>query len=153
MKILFVCTGNICRSPMAEGLLRHKLKKAGMESEVDSCGFEPFHIGDHPDPRAETVSRKNGIDISDHIARLFSKKDFDRFDRIYIMDSSHYYDLRSMARNEADMLKVDYIMNLVYPGRNQEVDDPWYHEIKAFERTFSQLDAACDKLLAIIATK
>jgi len=138
---------------MAEGLLRHKLKQAGFESEVDSCGFEPFHIGDHPDHRAVAVSRKNGIEISGHIARLFSKKDFDRFDRIYVMDSSHCYNLGKIARNNEDMLKVDYIMNVLYPGKNLDVDDPWYQDMQAFERTFRQLDAACDKLIEAVFNK
>ncbi|MCX6283533.1 MAG: low molecular weight phosphotyrosine protein phosphatase [Bacteroidetes bacterium] len=101
MKILFVCTGNICRSPMAEGILRSKLRKDGIQAETDSCGFESFHIGDHPDNRAQSVCRKNGIDISGHVARLFRKQDFDNFDRIYVMDASHYYNLSRMARSAA----------------------------------------------------
>jgi protein-tyrosine phosphatase len=153
MKILFVCTGNICRSPMAEGLLRNKLKLAGLEAEIDSCGFEPFHVGDHPDYRAEAISRKNGIDISGHVARLFRKQDFDRFDRIYVMDSSHYYGLKTMARTEEDMSKVDYILNLLNPGKDLQVDDPWYHDMNAFERVFRQLEAACDNLVAGIVSK
>ncbi len=147
MKILFVCTGNICRSPMAEGILRNKLTLAGLGDETDSCGFESFHTGDHPDKRAHTVSRKYGIDISAHVARLFRKQDFDNFDRIYVMDSSHYYNVSRMARSEDDMKKVDYLLNLLYPLSDMPVEDPWYHDIQAFERTYLQLDAACDILV------
>jgi len=153
MKILFVCTGNICRSPMAEGLLRHKLKHAGVKAIVDSCGFEPFHVGDHPDSRAVAVSRKNGINISGHIARLFTEKDFDRFDHIYVMDASHYYHVKALARNNSDMLRVDYLMNLLIPGKNIAVDDPWYHDITAFERAFSKIDAACEEIIKTLLMK
>ena len=147
MKILFVCTVNICRSPMAEGILRHKLHAARIEAEIDSCGFESFHVGDHPDSRAQTVCRKNNIDISSHTSRLFRKQDFDHFDRIYVMDSSHYHGVSKAARSAVDMKKVDYILNILYPGSNTEVDDPWYHDINAFERTYKQLEAACDLLV------
>lgn len=147
MKILFVCTGNICRSPMAEGILRQKLKEAGLEAETDSCGFESFHEGDSPDQRAQSVCRKNGIDISSHVARLFRKSDFDRFDRIFVMDSSHYQNVARMARNHEDMKKVDYTLNLIYPGKNLAVDDPWYHDMNAFEKTFVQLDLACRRIV------
>ena len=147
MKILFVCTGNICRSPMAEGILRQKLTEAGFRDETDSCGFESFHAGDYPDKRAQTVCRKYGIDISRHLARLFGKPDFDNFDRIYVMDSSHYYNVSRMARSAGDMKKVDYVLNLLYPGKDRPVDDPWYHDMQAFEQTFRQIDAACDSLI------
>ncbi|MEI6883329.1 MAG: low molecular weight protein-tyrosine-phosphatase [Bacteroidota bacterium] len=146
MKILFVCTGNICRSPMAEGILRHKLHSAGISADTDSCGFEAFHVGDHPDKRAQTVCKRYGIDISKHVSRLFRKQDFDLFDLIYVMDSSHYYSVSSMARNKEDMIKVDYMLNLLYPGKNMPVDDPWYHDLQAFESTYRQLDAACNIL-------
>jgi protein-tyrosine phosphatase len=150
MKILFVCTGNICRSPMAEGILRHKLNEAGLGDETDSCGFESFHVGDHPDKRALTVCRKYGLDISTHVARLFRKSDFDSFDLIYVMDSSHYYNVSRMARSADDMKKVDYMLNLLYPGRDLPVDDPWYHGMEAFEQTYLQLDSACDKLVNLL---
>ena len=147
MKILFVCTGNICRSPMAEGILRSKLSKAGIKAEIDSCGFESFHIGDHPDNRAQSICRNYGIDISGHVARLFRKNDFDSFDRIYVMDASHYYSVSRIARSAADLKKVDYMLNLQYPGQDLPVDDPWYHDIHAFEKTYRQLDAACERLI------
>jgi protein-tyrosine phosphatase len=144
IKILFVCTGNICRSPLAEGILRDKLLKLNIPAEVDSCGFESFHVGDPPDNRAQTVAGKRGIDLSGHRARLFSVSDFDRFDLIYAMDSSHYNNILRIARNASDIAKVDYLLNVVAPGQNQGVPDPWYHDLRAFEKVYLQLDAVCD---------
>lgn len=145
IKVLFVCTGNICRSPMAEGILREKLLEAGIAAEVDSCGFERFHVGDSPDPRAQQVTGRRGIDISGHRARLFTRGDFDRFDRIFAMDSSHYSNiLRVAAGDPRAIAKTDFFLNLVNPGANQGVPDPWYHDLKAFEKVYLQLDEACD---------
>ena len=152
MKILFVCTGNICRSPLAEGILKHKLTQLKLPVEVDSCGFEAFHAGDNPDDRARAVALKRGIDISSHFARLFSVKDFDSFDKIYVMDSSHYNNVMRKARNESDRKKVDYIMNVLYPGRNLPVQDPWYGTIHDFEKVYCQLDDACESIVRNLAT-
>ena len=152
MKILFVCTGNICRSPLAEGILRDKLEKSGIQAEVDSAGLEEFHAGDPPDDRAILTAKKRRIDISGHRARLFSAKDFDRFDRIYVMDSYHYLTLSEMSRKEDDMRKIDYTMNLVSPGKNLPVRDPWYDGMNAFELVYEQIDRACEKLAETISS-
>jgi len=150
--ILFVCTGNICRSPLAEGILREKLRKNGISAVVDSCGFESFHVGDPPDPRAQEVAGKRGIDISMHRARLFTTRDFERFDYIYAMDTSHYQNIMKQARSATDRLKVDFMLNLLYPGKNLGVIDPWYHDLKAFEKVFLQLDEACDLIVDRISS-
>jgi protein-tyrosine phosphatase len=150
VKILFVCTGNICRSPIAEGILRDKLNKLKVPALVDSCGFESFHEGDHPDPRACSVAMKYGIDISSHRARLFTTRDFNEFDHIYVMDSSHFNKVMSLARNESDEKKVDYILNVMNPGGNKGVQDPWYHDMEAFEKVYRQLDLACERLSAYL---
>jgi protein-tyrosine phosphatase len=144
IRFLFVCTGNICRSPLAEGILREKLKKHHIEAEIDSCGFESFHVGDEPDTRAQTVASRRGIDLSSHRARLFHVQDFDRFDYIFAMDSSHYANIMRYARNDSDRTRVNYMLNVLTPGENRGVMDPWYHDMKAFEAVFQQLDAACD---------
>ena len=146
MKILFVCTGNICRSPLAEGILKEKLRKKKISAEVDSAGMEAFHIGDTPDERACVTARKHGIDISSHRVRLFQTDDFDSFDKIYIMDYSHYLALSRMSRNENDFKKVDYIMNAIDPGKNIPVQDPWYDGMAAFDKVYDQLDKACEKI-------
>jgi len=149
MKILFVCLGNICRSPMAEGLFRDKFTKAGMAHKIqtDSVGFEPFHRGDHPDPRAIETCRWHGIDISKHVARLFEVNDFDDFDRIFVMDRGNYQSISHVARNEHDMAKVDFVLNLTNPGQDKAVPDPWYGNAKDFEFSYGLLDEATDKLM------
>jgi protein-tyrosine phosphatase len=148
MNVLFVCTGNICRSPLAEGILREKFKQHKLSGMVDSCGFESFHTGDRPDNRAQTVARKHGIDISTHQSRLFKVADFDLFDRIYVMDSSHYQSVMRIARSESDRKKVDYVMNVQFPGTNMPVRDPWYDNLAAFEQVYDQLDPACEAIAA-----
>ncbi|MCX6267125.1 MAG: low molecular weight phosphotyrosine protein phosphatase [Bacteroidetes bacterium] len=147
IKILFVCTGNICRSPLAEGIIREKFRKNNITGEVDSCGFESFHVGDPPDSRAQEVAGKRGIDLSSHRARLFTVEDFDKFDYIYAMDSSHYDKITRLARNDADMMHVDFMLNVVNPGKNLDVEDPWYHGLKAFEKVYLELDEACDRIV------
>ena len=151
MKILFVCTGNICRSPLAEGILRKKIEKRKINCGVDSAGFESFHVGDSPDPRALKTADKHGVEISSHRARLFTSDDFGRFDRIYIMDDSHHYNIKRFARTEDDMKKVDYLLNAVSPGNNLNVADPWYSDIHAFERVYQQMDEACEIIVDEIA--
>ena len=144
MKILMVCLGNICRSPLAEGIMQQKIDSFGIEAEVDSAGFEAFHTGDAPDERAIKVARKNGIDISGYRARIFQPADFDRFDRIYVMDDKNFSDVMQVARNERDRLKVDYILNALYPRQNDVVPDPYYGKISDFEAVFDLLNQATD---------
>ncbi|MFA5973536.1 MAG: low molecular weight protein-tyrosine-phosphatase [Lentimicrobiaceae bacterium] len=147
MKILMVCLGNICRSPMAEGIMRAKIEKYKLSAEVDSAGFESFHTGDAPDFRATKVMKKHGIDISGQRARLFRKSDFDTFDRIYVMDSGNFQDVKSAAQNPDQMLKVDYIMNTSYPGRNKPVPDPYYGGNEGFEKTYQMLDEVTEQIV------
>ncbi|GEM_PF-53554 len=151
MNVLFVCTGNICRSPLAEGILRQKYSDWNIRSIVDSCGFESFHTGDSPDNRAQQVARANGIDISTHSSRLFRIEDFEVFDRIFVMDSTQYKSVMRVARNEKDRQKVDFIRNVIYPGQNQPVKDPYYDHFSSFETVFEQLDEACARFAESLA--
>jgi protein-tyrosine phosphatase len=147
MKILFVCLGNICRSPLAKGILADKIKGLHLDIEVDSCGFESFHRGDPADARSVAVAAAHGIDLSDHRARMFTARDFDQFDRIYVMDRSNYNDVMGVARDTADEQKVDFILNLSAPGENRPVPDPWYGGKENFEKVYRMLDEACDILV------
>ena len=146
MKILFVCLGNICRSPLAKGIMRDKIRKGHLDAEVDSAGFERFHEGDAADGRSVLTAARHGIDITDHEARIFLTEDFDKFDRIYVMDSVNYNDVMSKARNDKDRKKVDFIMNLTQPGRNRSVPDPYYGGPDGFEKVYAMLDEACNAL-------
>lgn len=151
MKILFVCLGNICRSPLAEGIMADKARKQHLNVEVDSCGFETFHRGDPADPRSVAVAAAHGIDLSNHVARMFTVRDFDHYDLIYVMDRSNYQDVMGVARDSQDEAKVDYILNLVTPGENRPVPDPWYGRKDGFENVYHLLDEACEILAQQIA--
>jgi protein-tyrosine phosphatase len=146
MNILFVCTGNICRSPLAEGILRQKFEDFHISGEIDSAGFEPFHRGDPADPRAIRVAREHGSDITGHRARLFSVEDFDRFDKIYVMDNYHYQNVRLLARNPEDTEKIEFVMNIVHPGQNRHVPDPYYESYETFRLVYLQLETVCSVL-------
>jgi protein-tyrosine phosphatase len=129
-----------------------KIKKYGLNVEVDSAGFETFHRGDPADPRSLAVAAEHGIDLSGHVARMFSVRDFDHFDLIYVMDRRNYNDVMGMARDSQDESKVDFMLNLVTPGENRQVPDPWYGGREGFENVYQMLDQACDQLLKEIPT-
>lgn len=147
LKILMVCLGNICRSPMAEGILKHKAKDQGLNIFVDSAGTGGWHSGDHPDRRAVQTAKKFGVDISKQIARKFSQRDFDEFDFIFVMDHANLRDVLKLARNERDSVKVKLLLELDEPGSNREVPDPWYGGDDGFTDVFKMMDKACDSLL------
>lgn len=129
-----------------------KIEKLKLNVEVDSAGFETFHNGDPADPRSVNVASAYGIDLSGHIACMFSVRDFDRFDRIYVMDRNNYEDVMNLARGQQDKQKVDFILNLVTPGENRQVPDPWFGGKDHFEKTYRMLDQACDQLAQEILT-
>ena len=149
MKILFVCLGNICRSPLAEGIMKEKIRIYNLDAVVDSCGFESYHVGEGADPRSCDIAAKNGISLDRHSARRFRISDFDEFDKIYVMDSNNYYDVKSVARNQADIEKVDFILNEIKPGSNEPVPDPYYGGKDGFRNIYNMLDEACE----VIANK
>ncbi len=145
-----VCLGNICRSPMAEGILRDHIEKAGLKVIVDSAGTSGYHSGEAPDFRAVRTLKKKGIDISGLSARLFTVTDFDDFDYIYVMDTSNLINVLNLARNEDDKKKVILIMNEVSPNKNQSVPDPYYGGIEGFEEVYTMLDHASKIILSHI---
>ena len=142
MKILMVCLGNICRSPLAEGILKHKTKNKNIF--VDSAGTASYHIGKLPDSRSIEIAHKYGIDISNQRARQFSNVDFDNFDKIYAMDTHNYASIISNARNQSDRNKVDLILNEINPKSYDSVPDPYYGDGDGFQKVFNMLNEACD---------
>jgi protein-tyrosine phosphatase len=145
--ILFVCLGNICRSPLGEGILRYKAEAKGLDLKIDSAGTESLHVGERPDKRSQKVAKERGIDISAQVARQFRPDDFDKFDLILVADAQVYNELMRFVRNESDKLKVDFIMNVIKPGSNVGVPDPYYGGQDGFEKVFDMLDRACEVLI------
>jgi protein-tyrosine phosphatase len=147
-KILMVCLGNICRSPLAEGILREKAKKEGLINlTLDSAGTAPFHIGEHPDNRSITNALKHGVDISAHIGRQIRKTDLSDFDRIYVMDHSNLENVLALTHDNKERTKVKLILNELYPGLDQPVPDPYFGGEEGFEAVFQLLDKACDVIV------
>lgn len=147
MKILMVCLGNICRSPMADGLLRKKVKEKGLNIIVDSAGTSNYHIGEAPDHRMRATAKKLGCPIDELRARQFSVNDFDEFDIIYAMDSSNYNTIIALARNENDNSKVRLMLNELYPNENRAVPDPYFGGEQGFIDVFNMLDEATDAVI------
>jgi protein-tyrosine phosphatase len=146
MKILMVCLGNICRSPLAEGILKHKVTQQGLNWEVDSAGTGAYHAGNLPDNRSIAVARKYGIDITDQRARQIKMSDFEEFDWIFVMDVSNYQNVVSLAKTEVAKAKVVMIRNLVSAGGNEQVPDPYWGD-DGFENVYQMLDEACEVLI------
>jgi protein-tyrosine phosphatase len=147
MKILMVCLGNICRSPLAEGILQHKANNAGLNWEIDSAGTGGYHIGQQPHKLSQKIAQLNGIDISTQSCRQFVKEDIAAFDRIFVMDNDNYNEVKRISKDAWDDTKVDLILNSLYPGENREVPDPWYGTEKDYHHVFDLLDKACEKII------
>lgn len=141
-KVLMVCLGNICRSPLAEGILQSKV--TDIPIYVDSAGTAGYHLGNPPDPRSIAVARKNRIDISRQRCRKFEVADFEDFDLIYAMDQSNLADILHLAPNEAARKKVSLLLDLL-PGSENEVPDPYYGGVDGFDHVFDLINRACDK--------
>jgi len=144
-----VCLGNICRSPLAEGILKYKTRNSE-NVFIDSAGTASYHIGKLPDSRSIEIANKYNIDISNQRARQFSVNDFDDFDRIYAMDTYNYASIISLARNQNDRDKVDLILNEINPKSFDSVPDPYYGEGDGFQIVYNLLDEACEKIYSEI---
>lgn len=142
-KILMVCLGNICRSPLAEGILRSKLSE---DFIVDSAGTGGWHAGELPDKRSIATAKNRGLDITNQRARQFKQSDFEIFDSIFVMDNSNYKDIMTLAPNEEAKLKVKLILNEIFPNENVDVPDPYYGGQDGFENVFDMLDQACEEI-------
>ena len=141
-----VCLGNICRSPLAEGILKKKVTENDLDWSVDSAGTGSWHIGELPDRRSISIARNYGIDITDQRARQFKPADLDRYDLVLAMDSSNYQDISRHAIAIEQENKVELIMNYLNPGRNENVPDPYWDD-NGFDKVYKMLDKACDKIV------
>jgi len=142
-----VCLGNICRSPLAEGVLKAKAIAAGLDWEVDSAGTSSYHSGELPDSRSIDVANLHGLDITNQRSRQIKRQDLNDFDVIYVMDSSNYNDVIDLCNTPEQEAKVKIIMNEVMPEMNVAVPDPYYGD-NGFENVYQMLDEACDAVIA-----
>lgn len=147
MKILMVCLGNICRSPLAEGILQHKADKLGLNWEVDSAGTAGYHVGEAPHKLSQKVAKLNGVDISNQRCRQFKKEDFLHYDKIYVMDTSNYNDVKRLSRELWDEKKIDLLLNEIHPQKNESVPDPWYGEEDGYHKVYKMIDEACEEII------
>jgi protein-tyrosine phosphatase len=147
MRILLVCLGNICRSPMAEGVLRHLARERGLTIETDSAGTGDYHVGEAPDRRAQAAMRRRGMDISDLRARQFTAADYDRFDLLLAMDAANLRDMRMLAPTEAHARKAMLIMDHAPEHPLREVPDPYFGDDDGFDAVFAMLHTAGQRLL------
>lgn len=147
MKILMVCLGNICRSPMAEGILKSKLQAAHLNWMVDSAGTNGFHVGERPHHLSQKVAKLHHIDISNQVSRQFVKADFDRYDRIYAMAEDVIDEMKEIGTNKFETGKVALLMEEAYPGKKMDVPDPWYGGEAGYHEVFSMISLACDAMI------
>lgn len=143
-----VCLGNICRSPLAEGILKHKAKEAGLNWIVESAGTGNWHIGEPPHKLSQRAAKLNGIDICNQRARHFNKNMMREYDKIYVMDNQNYNDVQRISGDLWDETKVDLLLNEVYPGEDRDVEDPWFDNTEpGFLKTFTDISEACDIII------
>ena len=148
-----VCLGNICRSPLAEGILKSKAQKAGLQWIIESAGTDNYHVGEPPHPLSQKVAKMNGLDICDQRARKFAAEDFERFDKIYALAEDVLYEIKRIARQKFDASKIDLLMNELYPGKNMDVPDPWSGPETGYHHAYKLIDAACEKIIERYAPK
>ena len=156
MKLLFICLGNICRSPAAEGIMRQMVEERALSNDiiVDSAGIGSWHVGEMPDPRMRKHAARRGYDLSPLSARQFRSDDFQKFDYIIVMDEENYHDVMARGGVYADARKVlrmkDYFIR--YKGQ-QSVPDPYYGGAEGFERAFNLIEDGCEGLLKDLVNK
>jgi protein-tyrosine phosphatase len=147
MKILMVCLGNICRSPLAEGILQKKAEEAGLNWIIESAGTNSYHIGQPPHQFSQKVAKLNGIDISCQKARKFMAQDFERYDKIYAMAKDVVEDIRSQSGGNFNENKLDLFLNELHPGQNRDVPDPWYGDEEGYHEVYALIEETCDAIL------
>jgi protein-tyrosine phosphatase len=146
-KVLMVCLGNICRSPVAEGVLQHYANKAGLNWIVESAGTNGLHNGEAPHHISQKIAKQNGIDISQQISRQFVKADIKRYDKIYVMANDVMQDVKRIAKDDFDETKIDYFLNELNPGQNEDMPDPWYGGESGFVLVHNLIDKTCKAIV------
>ncbi len=141
-----VCLGNICRSPLAEGILTSMVNPE--KTEVSSAGTGGWHVGNQPDPRSIAVAQKNKIDITNQRGKQFSTYDYEVYDHIFVMDSANYRDVLKLANTEAERAKVSMILDEIFPGEAVDVPDPYYGGDNGFDDVYKMLYEACEKIVS-----
>lgn len=147
MKILLVCLGNICRSPMAEGILRDMIRKQGLDWRTDSAGTGDYHVGEQPDRRAMKAMQDHGIDISDLRARQLHVSDFEEFDLLLAMDANNLQNMRRLAPSKDHSMKARLMMDHAPDHALREVPDPYFGGDEGFEEVYQMLTIACTNLI------
>lgn len=147
MKILMVCLGNICRSPLAEGILQEKALKAGLNWQVDSAGTNGYHTGEPPHPLSIKVAKLNGIDICKQRSRRFIAADLEEYDLIYAMADDVLQDMRRIAKNNFDPKKVSLFLEESFPGEERDVPDPWSGPEIHYHEVFEIINNNCDNII------
>jgi protein-tyrosine phosphatase len=147
MKILMVCLGNICRSPLAEGILQHKAFAAGLSWSVESAGTNSYHTGEPPHPLSQKVAKLNGIDISKQRARRFTAEDFEVYDKIYALAGDVMNEMKRISKNKFDQSKAELFMNELYPGKDMDVPDPWYGPEPGYHEVYKMIDKVCERII------
>ena len=147
MRILMVCLGNICRSPIAEGILLHKVQQRGLQWQIASAGTESYHIGEPPHRLSQSICLQHGIDISGQRAVQLRAADFDKYDILYAMAKDVYDEMRSIAGPDGEMSKVKLFLNELQPGSNASVPDPYYGGADGFELVYDLIDRTCDAII------
>jgi len=148
MRILIVCLGNICRSPLAEGVLQHKAKALHLPWTIDSAGTNGYHTGEPPHHLSQKVARLHGIDICHQRARQFVAMDFERYDLIFAMADDVLLDMKRIAGSAYDESKAMLFLEPLFPGENRSVPDPWYGTEKGYHEVYKLIDDASDAILS-----
>lgn len=147
MKILLVCLGNICRSPIAEGVLKHKAKQLGLDWQIDSAGTNGYHIGEAPHRFSQKICLQHGIDISRQRARRFTAKDFEEYDMIYALALDVYREIEKIGYRQVQMNKVYLFLSESKEGSTESVPDPWYGDESGYLPVFDIIEQTCTRII------
>lgn len=153
MKILMVCLGNICRSPLAEGILKEKALNAGLHWQIDSAGTNGYHTGEPPHHLSIKVAKLNGIDICEQRSRKFTAADFEAYDVIYAMAADVLEDMKRIGRQHFDSKKVSLFLDESFPGEEKDVPDPWYGGEEGYHETFEIINSNCERIIKKYSTQ